>query len=58
MNAYKEWYLEHIEECEYCNRVSESMVFSEDKKSDLIDAHATDAMADYGDMMYEIYKDS
>lgn len=52
----KEFYLNHFEDCEYCYRVSESIVFNQSKKDELIDNHTIDSFGNYVDFVHETYK--
>ncbi len=57
MSDFKDWYCDHQDGCDYCQRVNESIVLSENRKMELMDKHTMDAFGHYADMVHDMYEE-
>lgn len=60
MSDYKDFYEQHVNECDFCNTIMERQDLSKDQINELVDAHVTKAMDDgqaQAEYAYEAWKE-
>ena len=58
MSDLKDFYMDHFDNCDYCQEIDERKDLPEEERIRLINAHTTTALADRGDMLHDAYKDN